>query len=351
MTKHLPLLILLLFFFTGVDAQDTTDSIKHAPTDTVKAANRTDSAKAIIRDTVKAVAPVDSVKKVVHTDTIKNAAPPDSLVKKQLLETVKDMPSDSVVRLQRAEFLKKQTADSLARIERVKMADSLSKKMVADSLLKKGKTDSVTQQKPADDIQKVIHADSIGKRDNAAGPAVIRIMSKKAMADSVSHVPKVKPVTVVKPPSATTKPPAPDPTKHSTVKTLSDKKYLGYMNGDDMDDMSLVGEMNHYPLPDKALKYKAELQLNPGQIAKLKDIVTNLIRKKKEMGQNIITNERTLDTLFKSHQIVDGTIIFYTNRYGLYLGELRNAILQACFKTRDILSEAQIKKLEALASK
>jgi hypothetical protein len=115
-----------------------------------------------------------------------------------------------------------------------------------------------------------------------------------------------------------------------------------------MDDMSLVGEMNHYPLPDKALKYKVQLGLNPGQITKLKEIVASLDRKKKGMGSSIINNEKTLDSLFRTHEVDEGSLIFYTNRYGLYRGELRNAILQACLKTRDILSEVQIKKLESL---
>ena len=66
------------------------------------------------------------------------------------------------------------------------------------------------------------------------------------------------------------------------------------------------------------------------------------------MGDNIIHNEKKLDTLFKSKQADDGTIIFYTNRYGLYLGEIRNAVLQACYKTENILSDEQIRKLESL---
>ncbi|MGZ3945781.1 MAG: hypothetical protein ACXVJB_12630, partial [Mucilaginibacter sp.] len=88
--------------------------------------------------------------------------------------------------------------------------------------------------------------------------------------------------------------------------------------------------------------------LNPGQITKLKELASNLQRKKKEMGENIIRNERLLDTLFHTKEIVDGTIIFYTNRYGLYMGETRNAVLQACLSTEEILSDTQIKKLEGL---
>lgn len=136
--------------------------------------------------------------------------------------------------------------------------------------------------------------------------------------------------------------------KHSPIKTISDEKYNMLLKGEDFDNMSQVAEMNHYPLPDKALKYKVQIGLNPGQISKLKEIASGLQRKKVEMGDNIIRNEKMLDSLFHSHKVVDGTIIFYTNRYGLYLGEYRNAILQACYKTEDILSDAQIKKLEEL---
>jgi len=66
------------------------------------------------------------------------------------------------------------------------------------------------------------------------------------------------------------------------------------------------------------------------------------------MGGVIITNERTLDSLFRTHKLDDGTIIFYSNRYGLYQGELRNAILQACYETAALLSPAQVKQLETL---
>lgn len=136
--------------------------------------------------------------------------------------------------------------------------------------------------------------------------------------------------------------------RHSLIKTLSDKKYNAYLNGEDLDSMAMVGEMNHYPLPDKALKYKVQIGLNPGQITKLKSMAAELHRKKVEMGENIIRNEKMLDSLFHSKQIVDGTLIFYTNRSGLYLGELRGAILMTCFKTEKILSDDQIKRLEAL---
>ena len=281
----------------------------------------------------------DSLNKRTHADTVKSAIPPDSIARKQLMESVKDMPSDSVLRQQQIEFLKKQTADSLAKINQLKAADSLAKRLAADSLLRQMRTDSLKQM-PADTSTKILQSVKTVERDSTVKITTPIVAEKKTKTDSTAHLTKSK---------AVVKPPAPDPVlKHSPVKTINDKKYNGYLNGDDMDDMSLAGEMNHYPLPDRALKYKAQLQLNPGQITKLKEIVANLNRKKKEMGGNIVNNERTIDSLFRTHEIDEGNLIFYTNRYGLYQGELRNAILQACLKTRDILSEAQIKKLESL---
>jgi hypothetical protein len=143
-------------------------------------------------------------------------------------------------------------------------------------------------------------------------------------------------------------PPVESAVKHSPVKSLSDERYNAYLNGEDVDDMESVAALNHYPLPDKALKYKVQIGLNPGQITKLKDLAAALHRKKVEMGDNIIRNEKMLDKLFHSKEATDGTIIFYTNRYGIYMGEFRNAILQACYSTEKILSDDQIKKLEAL---
>jgi hypothetical protein len=112
--------------------------------------------------------------------------------------------------------------------------------------------------------------------------------------------------------------------------------------------MALVAEINHYPYPDKVMKYKKELGLSPIQLDKLNAIVKELHRKILEMGGIVIRNEKALDSIFRTHTVNNGSLIFYANRYGLYQGELRNTILQACLTTRTLLSAQQINKLEAL---
>jgi hypothetical protein len=135
---------------------------------------------------------------------------------------------------------------------------------------------------------------------------------------------------------------------HSPLKTLSDVQYNALINGDDIYGMSLAAELNHYPNPEKVIKFKRQLDLSPIQVSKIAAINKELHRKKVEMGWIIIRNERTLDSIFKYNRLDNGSLIFYANRYGLYQGELRNAILQSCLTTRSLLSPAQIKKYESL---
>jgi hypothetical protein len=66
------------------------------------------------------------------------------------------------------------------------------------------------------------------------------------------------------------------------------------------------------------------------------------------MGRFILAEEAKLDALFSSGKATDGSVIYYSNQIGLFLGELRNAHLQAHLKTRNILTAAQIKKYNTL---
>jgi len=142
--------------------------------------------------------------------------------------------------------------------------------------------------------------------------------------------------------------PADTSPKKSTVKTLNSKQYNALLNGDDLYGMALVAEMNHYPNPEKVIKYQKELDLTPEQVTKLTAVNKELHRKKLEMGLIIIRNERTLDSLFHTRKLDNGTLIFYANRYGLYQGELRNAILQTFLVTRGLLTPPQLSKYIAL---
>ena len=126
-----------------------------------------------------------------------------------------------------------------------------------------------------------------------------------------------------------TKAQTPDSTlKSSPVKTLTDAQYNALIKGEDLYEMDKVANQTGFPSAEKALKFKKELDLSPSQVASLTKINTELKRKKIEMGNFIVTNETKLDELFRTRKINESNLIYYTNRYGLYQGELRNAILK-----------------------
>lgn len=213
-------------------------------------------------------------------------------------------------------------------------ADSVSNHAPTDSLVKSVPVDSLKKYQPVDSVAKHITIDSMAKH-----PHVDSVV-KHLVVDSVSKPAHSK--TVVKHSAIEIA------VKHSPVKTMSDTRYNAYLKGEDLDSMALVGELNHFPLPDRVLKFKKQLDLSPIQVGQLNKLAADLHHKKVEMGAFIIKNEETLDNLFHARHLDEGSIIFYTNRSGLYFGELRGAILMACYNAEKLLTEAQIQKLESL---
>ncbi len=105
---------------------------------------------------------------------------------------------------------------------------------------------------------------------------------------------------------------------------------------------------NHYPLPGDVLRYQKQMDLSPLQISRLTAANKTLSLKKREVSQSVTLNEKTLDKIFKSHRLNEGAIVFYGNRYGLYEGEMRSAILTACFQAAQVLTARQIARFEQL---
>lgn len=139
-----------------------------------------------------------------------------------------------------------------------------------------------------------------------------------------------------------------DTIKKSPVPTLTYQQYNAFLKGEAGEDMARVAEINHYPLPERVLKYKYELDLSPIQVKKLTEAANYLHRRRLQIGGSIIDTEHMLDSMFRYNKAQDGNLIFYTNRYGLYQGELKNAFLQACLSTHNLLSRQQMARFESL---
>lgn len=129
----------------------------------------------------------------------------------------------------------------------------------------------------------------------------------------------------------------------SPIKSLTAQEYNDIRTGAEM-GMGRVAELNGYPSPHEVNKLDEKLALTPNQREQLKIVIDWWKFKTGEMGRFILAEEAKLNTLFSSGKATDGAVIYYTNKIGLYLGELRNAHLQAHLKTRNILTREQIKK-------
>ena len=136
--------------------------------------------------------------------------------------------------------------------------------------------------------------------------------------------------------------------KNATSPDLSLSQFDAFKTSRNINGLTDVAAHNHYPTPEKVLLWQKQLQLNDRQKIAITQINTALERKVKEMNGFLITNERTIDSLFRYKKVNNGLLIYYTNRYGLYQGELRNALLQACLKTEAQLTATQIKKYDNL---
>ncbi|MES2377449.1 MAG: hypothetical protein V4553_12760 [Bacteroidota bacterium] len=136
--------------------------------------------------------------------------------------------------------------------------------------------------------------------------------------------------------------------KRSPARTLTYQQYQAYLKGEAGEDLARVAEMNHYPLPDKVLKWRNEMDLSPIQIKKITEASAYLRRRRLQIGGSIIDTEKMLDSMFRYNKVQDGNLIFYATRYGSYQGELRNAFLQACLSTQKLLSQQQMSKYESL---
>ena len=84
-------------------------------------------------------------------------------------------------------------------------------------------------------------------------------------------------------------------TAKSPVRTLTRQQYDAYLKGDAANEMAAVGELNHYPMPDKVLKLSNQLDLSAVQIQKITDINAQMHRRRLQIGGSIISNEKLLD--------------------------------------------------------
>ncbi len=136
-----------------------------------------------------------------------------------------------------------------------------------------------------------------------------------------------------------------NPLPEDSIAAIANK---GMPYGMEIHELAKPASLYHYPLPDEVMAYRKQLQLDNTQLGKLNAIIEALNLKKLEISQSVTRNEKALNQLFSGHQLNDGSLIFFGNRYGLYEGEMRTAVLMACYQTRQVLMPKQLTKFEQI---
>ncbi|ADY53210.1 hypothetical protein Pedsa_2668 [Pseudopedobacter saltans DSM 12145] len=133
----------------------------------------------------------------------------------------------------------------------------------------------------------------------------------------------------------------------SPLKFIGDKEYAYYTKGNDP-SLVLIAELNNYPSPQKVLDKQKQLNLSTDQKIQIQTIHTEMMRKIKEMGGFLITEQTKLNKLFETNKVNEGSLIYHTNKIGALEGEMRNAYLKAHLRTRGILTAQQLKKYDSI---
>ncbi len=132
-----------------------------------------------------------------------------------------------------------------------------------------------------------------------------------------------------------------------TIKALSDADIEGYLSGSGM-GFAKVAELNRYPGPRHVLDMAKPLEISETQLARTRKIFQGMKAKAVELGKQIITKERQLDSLFSNRAITPARLEGLTVEIGRLNGELRHAHLAAHLEMTRVLSPEQIEHYDVL---
>jgi len=131
------------------------------------------------------------------------------------------------------------------------------------------------------------------------------------------------------------------------IKAMSDDNIEGHLKGKGM-GLSLAAELNHYPGPKHVLESGDKLGLSPEQINATIKIRESMFKKAKHLGKQIVDKERQMDELFAGQAADALTLESLVYSIAVLRGQLRYAHLEAHLRTRELLSEKQVKEYDSL---
>jgi len=125
------------------------------------------------------------------------------------------------------------------------------------------------------------------------------------------------------------------------IKALSPEQIAGYETGQGM-GFALAAELNGFPGPKHVMELQDELALTDAQLQSTEEIFAEMNSSARDLGLQIVEQERGLDRLFASHAIDVESLAAQVTHIAELQGRLRVAHLQAHLEMMKALSEDQI---------
>lgn len=125
------------------------------------------------------------------------------------------------------------------------------------------------------------------------------------------------------------------------IKALSSQQMDDLRAGRGM-SLALAAELNGFPGPMHVLELAAQLNLTPEQKVKVQELFSGMQKQAKALGEELITAERELDSLFKSRQIASASLDSQTQKIAQLQGKLRAVHLGKHLEMVQILTPEQV---------
>jgi hypothetical protein len=131
------------------------------------------------------------------------------------------------------------------------------------------------------------------------------------------------------------------------IKALSADDVEGLRQGEGM-GLALAAELNHYPGPKHLLDLADSLGLDPATRRRVEEIRGAMMTEARRLGARILELEAELDHGFAARTIDRAQLRRITAELGGLQGSLRAAHLDAHLAVAGLLTEAQIRRYDAL---
>lgn len=129
------------------------------------------------------------------------------------------------------------------------------------------------------------------------------------------------------------------------IKALSAEEMADLLAGRGM-GMARAAELNSYPGPMHVLALRDQLRLSGEQVSAVQASFEEMQAAARQLGAELVEQERMLDGLFRSGTITPARTSAHTEAIGLLQGRLRAIHLAAHLQMRELLTSDQIARYD-----